>query len=349
MSSTKPRTPRLRAVVHIGPIKTGSTAFTAQMIASQERGELGPKLVYAMPREVKRSDSTVVVPPEFIRYLLPKLEWSRQAIDEPGASEAKTDVFGIRAGLYLDNLAAELRSIDSPEITVVFVEEALSRRTSPDRLTAELLKRFDSVDYFFVARAQRFIVPSAISQRIKMRSYPKVWDYRVSAFLGVPNLASQFDYANVYERWAPKDKRVRLFAVPFLESDRGTQNLFYRILETVGISASLGEPVRRAINVTPSRFEIRAISLYKRATLRISRDGLPRGSARRRAFETMSEFFTRIARTVKSPRWEVTPSELVDIVEHYRAANSTFLGLLGASGRSTDWKRWLKDSEISVH
>ena len=49
---------------------------------------------------------------------------------------------------------------------------------------------------------------------------------------------------------------MRVIVVPFLESDRGSQNLFHRILNAVGVHANLGEPVKSQVNVTLSRFEI---------------------------------------------------------------------------------------------
>lgn len=330
--------------MHIGPIKTGSTAFSAQMVVSQERGNLRGSVVYALPRTVRRRDKDVVVQPEQIRYLLPKLEWSRQSAEEKIKPESTSDVYGERIRAYLDSLVTDLRQVDSPDVTVFFVEETLSRRSSPSKLTAELLERFDSVDYFFVARAQQFIVPSAISQRVKMRSYPKVWDARVEPYLSNNNLAAQFDYSQVMERWQPTSRRVRLFAVPFLESDRGTQKLFYRILDTVGVAVQLGKPVDRKINVTPTRFEIAALGLYKRATYPWSRDGLPVGSRKRAAFESAARLFKSIAQLIRSARWQIPEADRVRIVHHYESANSRFATALGAGASSAEWQQWFADA-----
>lgn len=336
--------PLLRAIVHIGPIKTGSTAFTAQMVASQERGDLGEHLVYALPRQIQRGDDKVVVQPEQIRYLLPKLEWNRQSAGKPTTGRPTTDTFGNRARDYLDSLVAELRTRDSPEVAVFFVEETLSRRSSPQKLAEELLSRFDSVDYFFVARAQQFIVPSAISQRVKMVGYPKVWDSRVSTFVKTDNLSQQFDYSQIMERWEPTSPRIRLLSVPFVESDRGTQRLFYRILDTVGVHANLGEPVPATINVTPTRFEMFALSVYKVVTYPWSRNGLPRGSSGRRAFDKFSQFAARIARKIHSPRWSISSRDRAGIIDHYAIANRRFADLLGKRAQSPEWKQWFRDA-----
>lgn len=319
------------------------------MIASQERGDLGSHFVYALPRPIRRNGKKVVVQPEQIRYLLPKLEWSRQTAElrEQPESRTTSTIYRDRVHDYLDSLVAELHKLDSPDVTVFFVEETLSRRSSPNNLTAELLERFDSVDYFFVARAQQFIVPSAISQRVKMRSYPKVWDARVAPYLSNDNLADQFDYSQVMKRWLPTSKNVRLFAVPFLETDRGTQKLFYRILETIGVTANLGKPVDRKINVTPTRFEISALGLYKRLTYPWSRDGLPVGSRKRAAFETAARLFMSVAHVIRSPRWQISESERLRIVEHYQQANERFAAALGASAHSAEWQQWFADADQS--
>lgn len=342
MAAKKSSTPFLRAIVHIGPVKTGSTAFSAQMKASQERGNLGDSVVYAMPLPVGRGVKDVVVRPEQIRYLLPRLEWSRQSGDNPTETRSTTDTHGNRARDYLDALVAQLRARDSNEITVFFVEEALSRRTRPQTLSDELLARFDAVDYFFVARAQQFIVPSAISQRIKMAAYPRVWDSRVSNFVKHENLTHQFDYAEIVKRWSPTSPRVRLLPVPFMESDRGSQRLFYRILETVGVDVALGEPVPSTINATPSRFEIFALGLYKFCAIPWTRNGISRGGRIRRGFELMTRLSARFARLVRSPRWSISGRDRALIVNHYDGAPQRFAELLGGRAQEPEWQNWFR-------
>ena len=346
MAKNRALEPQLRAVVHIGPIKTGSTAFTVQMTASQERGELGETIVYTVPREIRRKTEQKIISPEQIRYLAPKLEWNRQSGDDGVAATGSNPVYSDRARAYLDDLAKDLRARAQANTTVFFVEETLSRRSSAGDLTSALLTEFDAVDYVFVARAQQFIVPSAISQRVKMVAYPSAWDARATTFLSTKNLAQQFNYADILDRWASSDPRVKVTVVPFLESDRGTQNLFYRILTAVGVRANLGEPVTSEVNVTPSRFEIGAIGLYKRATFRYSRNGLPRGSRRRRAYEFAKLAFALIARTIRSPRWAVTPNERMDIVDFYQPSNLRFREKLGSHAHSAEWTEWFRDAGI---
>lgn len=343
MSKSPTSAPRLHAVVHIGPIKTGSTAFTAQMEASQERGELGESIVYALPRVITRGGESEVITPEHIRYLAPRLTWSRQTGDEVSPDSVKNDGFGQRARLYLDSLVEELRERITSDTTVFFVEETISRRTGPGNLTTEFLSRFDSIDYFFVARAQHFIVPSAISQRIKMTGYPKVWDARVTTYLAKPHLAGQFDYAEILDKWQPDNPRVRLFAVPFLESDRGTQKLFYRILAAVGVSANLGAPVQREVNATPSRFEIAALGVLKRVMLALTRDGLPHGGRRRVAYDWVRKSITSFAAAIRSPRWSISAEDRRAILEHYKDANTRFRTALGPSATSADWTAWFAE------
>lgn len=313
------------------------------MEASQERGELGEAIVYALPRSVIRGGESEIVTPEHIRYLSPRLTWGRQTGDELPPGSTKNDGFGQRARLYLDDLVTDLRKRITSDATVFFVEETLSRRTGPGNLTAELLTRFDSVNYVFVARAQHFIVPSAISQRIKMTGYPKVWDARVSSYLSKPNLAGQFDYSEILEKWQSDDPRVRLMAVPFLESDRGTQKLFYRILAAVGVSANLGAPVNREVNATPSRFEIAALSLLKRVMVVLTRDGLPHGGRRRDAYDAVKQSITRFAVAIRSPRWSISPEDRRAIIEHYTDANSRFRAALGSAATSADWTAWFEE------
>jgi hypothetical protein len=300
------------------------------MTASQERGDLSETIVYALPREISLHNESRIVIPEHIRHLAPKLEWSRQSGESRVAKNGSKYVLGART--YLDDLAHDLRASAKSNTTVFFVEEALSRRTGPGDLTSDLLARFDAVDYVFVARAQQFIVKSAISQRLKAASHPKARDARVSTFLSNENLANQFDFASILDRWESRDPRVHVIVVPFLESDRGTQNLFYRILTAVGVRANLGEPVDSVGNVTPSRFEIAAIGLYKKVAFR--------------SYEFARIALAMFARIIKSPRWEVHPQERKDIVEFYQPSNLRFREKLGAEALSSEWTEWFRHAGI---
>ena len=346
MATNRGGAPQLRAVVHIGPIKTGSTAFTKQMTTSQKRGELGETVVYTLPREISRDNESRLIKPEHIRHLAPKLKWNRRSGADQVAATGSQKVLVDLAGAYLDDLTKDLRARSKSNTTVFFVEETLSRRPSPGNLTSELLARFDSVDYVFVARAQQFIVSSAIGQRLKGAAHPGEWDARVSSFLSNENLAHQFDYASILDRWASSDPRARVVVVPFLESDRGSQNLFHRILNAVGVHANLGEPVKSQVNVTLSRFEIAAIGLYKKVTFPFSRKGLPRGSLRLRGYEFARLAFAQIARIIRSPRWTVLPDERMAIVDFYQPSNRRFREKLGGLAQSAEWTEWFRNAGI---
>jgi len=168
----------------------------------------------------------------------------------------------------------------------------------------------------------------------------------VSSFLSNENLAHQFDYASILDRWASSDPRVRVVVVPFLESDRGSQNLFHRILNAVGVHANLGEPVKSQVNVTLSRFEIAAIGLYKKVTFPFSRKGLPRGSLRLRGYEFARLAFAQIARIIRSPRWTVMPDERMGIVDFYQPSNRRFREKLGGLAQSAEWTEWFRNAGI---
>jgi hypothetical protein len=350
MEKIRGRAHRLRGIVHIGPIKSGTTAFTAQLTASQKLGLLGKNIIYALPREIKLHNVSKTVTPEQIGNLAPELHWNRQSGKTSARNREPKTILSDGARAYLDDLVNDLRAHMTSDITVIFVQENLSRRSGPGQLTSELLARFDSVDYVFVARAQQFIVPSAISQRVKKASYPRVWDAQVSHYLHNLNLANQFDYPGILERWAPVDTRVRLFVVPFLESDRGTRKLFYRILTTLGLTANLGTAIEDGINATPTRFEIAALGRYKRFTVRKTPNGLPLGRRQRRrrldAYNSTGIVFKQIARLINSPRWEIHPEEAKNIVDFYQPSNIRFREKLGTQAQSAEWIEWFRDAGV---
>ncbi len=316
------------------------------MCASQERGELGKSVVYAMPRTIRVHNESHVVIPEHIRHLAPKLSWNRQTGEDQVVKGKLQKVFRDQVRAYLDDLTNELRSRATSDTTVFFVEETLSRRPNPGDLTSELLTRFDSVDYVFVARAQQYIVSSAIGQRLKGGAHPSSWDARVSTFLSNENLAHQFDYASIIDRWGSSEPRVRSIVVPFLESDRGTQKLFERILKSVDVSANLGKPLKRSGNFMASRFEISAIGFYKKVAFRFSQKRIQRGLRRFSLFGVFRLAIALVARLIRSPRWEILPDERIVIIDHYRESNLRFRKKLGDLAESVEWTEWFQRGNL---
>ena len=124
----------------------------------------------------------------------------------------------------------------------------------------------------------------------------------------------------------------------------------------MGVQADLGGPVRRKINVTPTRFEIAAIGLYKKVTFRYARNLFKRQNRRSktssrgrypfRPYDFARLAFRLIARVVRSPRWEVTPDERMDIVDFYRPSNLRFREKLGEQAHSAEWTEWFHDGRI---
>lgn len=335
--------PKLRAVIHIGPIKTGSSAFTQQMVATQARGELPETVVYALTGTDTHEDGdTGIVTRQSPWSLGPAIEWNR-ASGEPKKAQpsARGEVQKKLARRYLTELTAELREHATADTTVIFVEETLSRRPGPGALLDEFLAVFDSVEFFCVARTQEHIVPSAINQRIKMAAYPTAWDPSVERYLAVDNFRRQFDYSDIVTRWSA-DKRAPLHIVPFLESDRGSQRLFYRILDAIGVTVELGAPVE-GINVSMTAFDLAAVSAFKKATGRWWTARRPLRKPGVAIFKSYRALVRQIARLVNSPRVTPSASDVALIRTSYTEANERLHRHLGKRAHSPEWREWFGD------
>jgi hypothetical protein len=315
------------------------------MVVAQSRGDLPDTVFYALtgsdPREENDSGSPLWQSPW---ALAPAIEWNR-ANGEPRTVQpsAGGDAQRERARRYLAELTTDLRERATSDTTVVFVEETLSRRPGPGKLLDEFLAVFDSVEFFCVARTQENIVPSAINQRIKMAAYPLAWDASIARYLAVDNFRNQFDYSDIIERWSA-DTRAPLHVIPFLESDRGSQRLFHRILDTVGLSLDLGEPVS-GVNVSMTAFSLAAVSAFKKATGRwwLARTPLRKpGVAVFKAYRALVE---QIARLIKSPRVTTSASDVELIRTSYIEANERLRRHLGRKAQSPEWREWFGEKQ----
>ena len=134
------------------------------MTALRDRDQLPAGLIFPITKSIKMPNGeTVTVNPRDIRFLSPALAWDRQT----GEIKAKTHEAGrlqafSRFDRYLETVTAEARATGG-DATVLFIQEVVARLPQPKDVVENLLRHFDRVDLFFVARRQRFIVPSAIT------------------------------------------------------------------------------------------------------------------------------------------------------------------------------------------
>lgn len=340
-------TSTLRAVVHIGPIKTGSSAANKLMIALRDKKSLPAGLIYPGVRIIEMPDGKLVrVKSRDIRFLSPALAWDRETGEKKTKfNDTQRMLAFAKFDRYLEVITAEAR-VAGKDATILIIQEVLARLPEPKEVVKNLLRHFDRVDLFFVARRQRFIVPSAITQRVKQAYFPKVQSASVDDFLDNPNLKKQFNYDEIYANWNVGGEKVSVTPVPFLESDRGTDRLFRRIAKAMGFELPIELPYIPSNNETPNRATLLFMMWFKRNFARKkAKNG---GTFYLGSYWPIMNTVRFITRLWRSPRWVFQKEDLENIEKAYLQNNAVFKKQLKKLASNPEWEEWFESEKVGA-
>jgi hypothetical protein len=221
-----------RALVHLGPIKTGTTALSRYLTLTTKAGITPDNIVFPMADMWFGHDGDIVRQ----RYELEVLMDERDISVGSGI----TPDFESQLEKALDRVAAELRTRKAHTATAVFVVETGLPRFDPARIDAALRRHFDVVDYLFMARRQDKLVTSIVAQNMKM--WGKKWAtlsprFELSKFPRLRDF-SALDYVAQYTRWTRVVGSDRVIVVPYGEGDQGSFATIDRIFDFAGLGAA---------------------------------------------------------------------------------------------------------------
>ena len=254
------------------------------------------------------------------------------------AKHPELKLLGTRRGALIERrieaIVAEARTRDVPEVTIVFIAEALRSARYSDYIIKRLSDLADSVDVVFFARHQAAALPSIMAHRVQSWKSPQHRELTRDALVREAN--RRFRYDQMFERWAGDSHN--LVALPYFEDDHKTDGLMKRFSARFGIP--LPDPTTTdKKNASLGIEQLRRLAELKRK-LAWSRE-IP--GVRRLAAQVFFEVRKAIHREVQSPKWTLSAPERREIIELYRESNARFKKYLGASARQTDWKRWFAE------
>ena len=323
----------LRAVVHIGPMKTGTTALAISLAASTRSGRLAPDLVYPID-ELWASEGNPVAKHHSITSLA-------RAGSAPPEIQRTLDERRDGAVRRLDNLSRVLRSRGDGQCSVFFIAEGATYRVDPVELTDQLLTWFDEVTYCLVARGQVPGIESSLSHAVR-KSVPR----DVNSASRPVNIKAvherRFDYSRIVSRWSSL-ARARLIVVPFLEGDIATYALFDRLFTEIGLPLAPreevvdGRRVHSAISVGAER-KLRLLAAFHRhlswnpALQRIV--GTRFARVRARALRRSRHHGAADRRTRLSAR------KAEAVRSDYAQSNAEFKAFLGDAALEPPWVEW---------
>jgi hypothetical protein len=263
-------------------------------------------------------------------------DWPQSRSDIAKHPELK--LLGTRRGATierrLEEIVAAARTRQVPEVTILFIAEALRATKFADYILSRFVSLADAVDVVYFARQQVSALPSVLAHRIQSWRSPHHTELTIGALMREGR--RRFKYDQYFDRWAGPG--VRLIPLPYFEDDYKTDGLMQRFAQHTGISF----PGRN--KATPTNGSLGQEQLERLASLK-------RKLAWARTMPILQNlaegvYYANRKRIRNEPRgnkWVLTATEKRQVIEFYRESNGRFKKLLGAAARNKHWKRWFAE------
>jgi hypothetical protein len=332
----------LRVLVHLGPMKTGTSAFAAHLSRRATAGTLPAHIIYptgdlwfpARGGIVKHHDLVEVAPEK------KKVKGERRRTT---AATPET----IRDRFTLIAQRARDRGEDS---LVVFVCELADQRATPE-LGTVLSEYFDSVDFAIVAREQVSAVRSLLGQQIRMWNRTSVVSLESQDFVRQHFRRGSYDYARLWQKWMPTNSDYRVHFIPYRNGE-GVNDLSQDIFTAVGFGDFPHSPDLLGGERIHSSFSTnRMADLARIKRWAHSMSAFPGAlSFGKWLFDfTLGLAHSQIAqnRGGSFTTWKLPPAERDFIRSAYRESNEVFKRQLGATADEPRWRAWF-DSTLGT-
>jgi hypothetical protein len=324
----------IRAVVHLGPEKTGTTALAKYMTRLALENKLPSNLIFPIGNEwFGRTD---------------RIQKHRVDLERIVGIFNKDSDVSIADDQYMRNLIQVARASSNEMTSVVLIVETALANIKPQSLTEVLLRYFDRVDYVIAARNQENGIRSLIAQRVGDKNR-REWSLDPIAYLDSSSISfSSMDYTLMGRRWAPENPKVSLSFIPYLESDKASFSFIGRFFRVLGIDE------------TPRLKGIDGVRIHPT----FSSEGMREISRIKKRLRTWGwipwvreKYFTQFEKSSKifhdsafkggiDPSgelygvWELTKAQTEWIREYYDASNIEFLASLKRDGFEAEWELW---------
>lgn len=242
---------------------------------------------------------------------------------------------GVETDRRLAEIAAEARTRDVPQVTILLIAEGVNVVRQSARITERLAAHADTVEVVLFARGQVSAVPSWLAQRIQSWREEKF----TSIDFDLENLpaSSSYRYDEIVSAWTGTTHTLTV--IPHLEKDRTGDALLDRFFAWMKIPAVPAADASR-VNASLGRDALVALGERKRALawLRFS----PQSSA------VGAFLFNRARlryRREPGERWVLTAAQKKAIAASYAESNRALKKWLGGKARRAEWVAWFSEVE----
>jgi hypothetical protein len=336
---------RTRAILHVGPNKTGSSSMVNFMNAA--KGRLPSNVIYPGEDFGFRSH---------FKAMRHNWDLSRVNIDKASGSPSFVRP---ETATAMENLVAHMRGMEEEEVSAVFVCESLSRASQEIEMSALLSEYFDEVVIVKIARKQDDLLASVIVQ------YAKSWTKRPNS-LSWKKFSSQaasidfMDFEQSLSRWEAVEANypsVRYEFIPFLESDPGTENLlrrFFEVTQLTGMPEGVIKPGLR-INSSIGASAVEKLVSFKRWDRLVG--WIPKvhetflakhAEVSRQALTEISSHSRKNDNDDPVRVWRINPQGCREILAHYLPSNRSFVTRVNQNGLTDEWHAWAVSVEELV-
>jgi len=326
---------QVRLLVHLGPMKTGTSSFAYHLSRLSSAGALPPTVVYPTGDLWFPARGEIVKHHDLVELAVAPLK---------GAGERRrtTDATPALIRRRLSAIVAEATRRGG-DVRVVMVCEIGDQRATP-KLGKVLREYFDSVDFVIVARDQPSAIRSLLAQQIRMWDRTDVTALDTEAFTRKHAGRGSYDYSRLWDKWNTGSEDYAVHFVPY-RSVVGTTDLSQDIFSAVGFgdfphSPDLVDGER--IHSTFSHKRMSDLAAIKRWAIRLSVIPGARGLFRRLFNFTVRQAHDELKLNSRGPSdtWTLSLAERSFIGEAYRKSNKEFRDKLGDEGNSVRWTEW---------
>lgn len=326
----------IRALVHLGPMKTGTSAFAAHLSRRAEAGTLPQHVIYPTGDLWFPSRGHIVKHHDLIELARAPLR------RDSGERRRITTVTPTEIRARFDAQAAEARRRGG-DVVVVMVCEIADQRAMP-ALADILAEYFDLVDFVIVAREQSSALRSLFAQQIRMWNRSEVDSLDPHGFVNKHVKQGSYNYATLWDKWNPAPGApYSMHFVPYRDGGKGTDDLSQDVFSAVGLGPFPHDPDTLTGDRIHSTFSERAmarLASIKRWANRLRVVPGAKAIAERVFVAALKAAHHEANNSTSFQSWSFTAVERASIRAAYRQSNEQFRSKLGKIAREARWKSW---------
>ena len=330
-----------RVVVHIGPMKTGTTALGAYFSSAQSAGVLPADVVYPVGDLWFPASGNITKHGQLADFLYPEGRHNsgrKTQIRKPDEVAAK-----------LRDVAGFLATHKGPRATAVFISETLEGRPHVERLVELLTATFDEVVLVLAVRSPIEAAQSLLVHKIKDWRMDHV-DFDLFGMLKNSDGSLSYDYQRMISRFHTLST-IEFVLIPYFEEESdgyAVVDRFMRIVTGHAAPRIGGDFGSRRIHPSLPLSSLKRLVALKKLKLRFDRIPLVSSiihSLFRRILTADRDKVVRAGfstRSSDSGDWVISSEDRARILALYGNLGDDLRKALGSRATQPEWRDWFK-------